>query len=236
VEINVVREQYRPESTIGRLFVDGHFECYTLEDGIRTNKVYGRTAIPAGRYTVEINYSPAFKKPLPILRNVPKFEGVRIHPGNTPENTLGCILVGRNWQPGAEQIAASRVAFGPLMTKIQAALQRGEQVLLRIIQENAPAELAAREFRMPGIRPARATAKPKPKRKHAKAKRKAGAAKANPARATTGTRKKSTTGASRRRPPSKPSTGKLVRKGKTRRAKSVARTRTSRAKVGKGTI
>ena len=122
MEINVVREQYRPESTIGRLFVDGHFECFTLEDGIRTNKVYGRTAIPAGRYPVEINYSPAFKKPLPILRNVPKFEGVRIHPGNTPENTLGCILVGRDWQPGAEQIAASRVAFGPLMTKIQAAL------------------------------------------------------------------------------------------------------------------
>ena len=163
MEITVRREQYRPGSTIGRLFVDGAFECYTLEDGIRTNKVYGETAIPAGSYPVEINYSPTFKKQLPLLRNVPKFDGIRIHPGNTPANTLGCILVGRGWQPGAETITASRLAFTPLMTKIADALKRGEQVVLRVIQENAPLELAMRQLPMPPARKARATAKRKKK-------------------------------------------------------------------------
>ena len=163
MKIRVVREQYRPGSTIGRMFVDGVFECFTLEDGIRTNKVYGETAIPAGSYSVVVNYSPRFKTSLPLVQNVPNFEGIRIHPGNTAANTLGCILVGRNWRSGAEEVTASRLAFEPLRRKIVDAIARGEVVRLGVIQEGAPPELAARSVR---VRPAKA-ARPQ-KRKPAK--------------------------------------------------------------------
>jgi hypothetical protein len=148
MEIKVVREQYRPGCTIGRMYLDGVFECFTLEDGIRTNKVYGETAIPAGSYPVIVNYSPRFKVSLPLIRNVPNFEGVRIHPGNTPANTLGCILVGRNWKQGTEEITASRLAFEPLKRKIVEAIARGEEVQLRVVQEGAPLELASRAVRV----------------------------------------------------------------------------------------
>ena len=147
MKINVVREQYRPGCTVGRLFVNGAFECFTLEDGIRTNKVYGETAIPPGSYSVIVNYSPRFKTSLPLLQNVPNFEGVRIHPGNTAANTLGCILVGRNWTPGSEQITASKLAFVPLKQKIVDAIERGEEVRLVVTQEAAPPELASRSMR-----------------------------------------------------------------------------------------
>jgi hypothetical protein len=219
MEITVRREQYRPGSTIGRLFVDGAFECYTLEDGIRTNKVYGETAIPAGSYPVEINYSPTFKKQLPLLRNVPKFDGIRIHPGNTPANTLGCILVGRGWQPGAETITASRLAFTPLMTKIADALKRGEQVVLRVIQENAPLELAMRQLPMPPARKARATAKRKKKpATKGKTARKATAKK--PSRKTAAkakkVRKKAKAAPTRKKSPAR-RTSKTAAKAKTRK-------------------
>jgi hypothetical protein len=148
MQISVVREQYRPGCTIGRMFLDGIFECFTLEDGIRTNKVYGETAIPAGSYSVVVNYSPRFKMSLPLLRNVPKFEGIRIHPGNTAANTLGCILVGRNWTPGSEEVTASKRAFEPLKQKIVDAIARGEEVQLLVIQDNAPPELATRSVRI----------------------------------------------------------------------------------------
>jgi Family of unknown function (DUF5675) len=147
MDLRLERKQYKADSTIGELFVDGSFECFTLEDGIRTNKVYGQTAIPAGSYFVVVNYSPRFKTTLPLLRDVPRFEGIRIHPGNAPKDTLGCILVGRNWKSGAEQLTASRAAFAPLKEKILAALQRGEGVQIRVIQENAPPDLAARSPR-----------------------------------------------------------------------------------------
>ena len=148
MQIRVIREQYRPGCTIGRMFVDGIFECFTLEDGIRTNKVYGETAIPAGNYSLVVNYSPRFNMSLPLLQNVPKFEGVRIHPGNTSANTLGCILVGRNWTPGSEEITASKRAFEPLKQRIVDAIASGEEVQLLVIQDNAPPELATRSVRI----------------------------------------------------------------------------------------
>lgn len=208
MEITVRREQYRPGSTIGRLFIDGAFECYTLEDGIRTNKVYGETAIPPGSYPVEINYSPRFKQPLPLLRDVPNFEGIRIHAGNTPAHTLGCILVGRSWQPGAETITASRLAFTPLMTKIADALKRGEKVILRVIQENAPLGLAARQLPTQRARKARATAK-RNQTKPAKTTRTAAARKKKRATRTTKNARKPQAG---RKTPAKKSVKKAARK------------------------
>jgi hypothetical protein len=80
--------------TIGELFINGKFFCYTLEDRERMEKVYGETAIPKGKYKVIISYSPRFKQLMPLLLNVPNFKGIRIHWGNYATHTEGCILVG----------------------------------------------------------------------------------------------------------------------------------------------
>lgn len=83
---------------IGDLFIDGEFFCYTLEDEIRPEgvKIYGETCIDAGRYKVILNKSNRFKRIMPLLLNVPRFEGIRIHGGNTSKDTHGCPLVAFN--------------------------------------------------------------------------------------------------------------------------------------------
>jgi hypothetical protein len=160
MEIRVTREHYSPDYTIGRMLIDGRFECYTLEDGIRTNKVYGETAIPVGRYPVTITHSPSFKRLLPLLENVPNFSGIRIHPGNSKVDTLGCILVGQGWTPGADRISASRLAFDALFPKIEAALRAGQSVVLTIEQPNAPPELATRAIAPPVAKRRRKISRP----------------------------------------------------------------------------
>lgn len=87
-----LKEKY----TIGKLYIDGEFFSDTLEDPVREEKIYGQTAIPKGTYKVTITLSPRFRRWLPLLHDVPNFDGVRIHRGNTPEDTHGCILVGQN--------------------------------------------------------------------------------------------------------------------------------------------
>ena len=106
-------------STIGELYVDGKFECYTLEDKEREVKIKSETAISKGVYKVIINKSNRFKRLLPLLLNVPDFEGVRIHSGNTNHDTEGCILVGVT--RSKDFIGKSRVAFQKLFTKMQSA-------------------------------------------------------------------------------------------------------------------
>lgn len=85
-----------PEYTIGRLYIDDKFYTNTLEDTVREEKIAGKTAIPEGIYKVVVNRSPKFKRDLPLLLDVPNFEGIRIHRGNTAKDTSGCILVGLN--------------------------------------------------------------------------------------------------------------------------------------------
>lgn len=117
--------------TIGQLFVDGVPECYTLEDVVRSGpKVPGATAIPAGTYKVVVDFSNRFQRPMPHVLDVPGFDGIRIHPGNTAADTEGCILVGTGRAETA--IAHSRDAFDVLLPKLQAALARGETVLLEV--------------------------------------------------------------------------------------------------------
>lgn len=94
--MNLKRIYKGTEYTIGRLYIDGKYFCDTLEDPVRKVKIKGKTAIPAGTYEVIVNRSPRFKRLLPRLLNVPNFEGVLIHRGNTAEDTAGCILVGEN--------------------------------------------------------------------------------------------------------------------------------------------
>lgn len=104
-------------STIGELYVNGVFECYTLEDVERTVKIKNETAIAKGKYKVVITYSNRFKRDLPLLLNVPNFEGVRIHSGNTNHDTEGCILVGLT--RSKDFIGNSRKAFAKLFNKIK---------------------------------------------------------------------------------------------------------------------
>lgn len=131
----------RDTYTIGRLYVDGKYFCDTLEDtdrGLsqelpvtvnRAKKRAGVTAIPVGTYRVTMGVkSPRFAKSakyqfcdgkLPRLVNVPAFEGVLIHIGNTPKDTEGCILVGRNTQVG--KVLESTATFRKLYAVLQSA-------------------------------------------------------------------------------------------------------------------
>lgn len=104
-------------STIGELFIDGEFFCYTLEDVVRDKKIYGQTAIPAGTYKVIITPSNRFKRDLPLLVDVPNFVGVRIHPGNSAVDTDGCILVGST--KSQDFIGNSRTTFELLYEKLK---------------------------------------------------------------------------------------------------------------------
>lgn len=96
MELLLRREPSRDGATCGELLRDGQFECWTLEDAVRDEKLDGATAIQAGRYHVVLTYSKRFKRSLPLLEAVPGFAGIRIHAGNTTEDTSGCILVGRS--------------------------------------------------------------------------------------------------------------------------------------------
>lgn len=109
------------KSTIGELFVDGVFECHTLEDVVRGIKIHGETAIPVGTYKVIINRSNRFKRLLPLLIDVPNFAGVRIHPGNSDQNTEGCILPGTYNPKTPDWVSGSRTAFDKLFAKMQEA-------------------------------------------------------------------------------------------------------------------
>ena len=119
MELKLKRLHKTDKSTIGELSIDGVFECYTLEDVERDVKVYSKTAIPKGEYKVIINQSNRFKKLMPLLLNVPNFEGVRIHSGNKAEDTEGCILVGQT--RSLDFIGNSKKAYDKLFKKMQLA-------------------------------------------------------------------------------------------------------------------
>jgi len=112
------------KSTIGELRLGGLFECYTLEDAIHETKIPGQTAIPAGRYEVVIDFSPKHQIEMPHLLSVPNFTGIRIHSGNTDEQTDGCILVGKT--RSQDFIGESRFAYDAFFPKLRAALAYGK--------------------------------------------------------------------------------------------------------------
>lgn len=125
MRLELKRIAKRPTYTIGRLYIDGQYFCDTCEDcdrGLRDDmpleyikhaKVYGITAIPTGTYKVSITYSQKFKKNLPLIHNVKGFEGIRIHSGNTADDSLGCVLVGENKAVG--KVLNSRATMDRLM-------------------------------------------------------------------------------------------------------------------------
>lgn len=138
MKLILARFQFTDKSTIGRLSVDGQFQCFTLEDTVRevegvhvSNwKLPGETAIPIGTYEVIIDHSNRFGKDLPRLLRVPGFEGVRIHSGNTDKDTEGCILTGTSY--AENKLFNSRMAFMPLMAMLEHAYDLDEKIEIEI--------------------------------------------------------------------------------------------------------
>ncbi len=130
MKLELKRIARREGYTIGRLYIDGEYFCDTLEDRARDltkeAKVYGKTAIPEGTYEVTLRVqSPRFSQKrqydfckgyLPRLLNVPSFQGVLIHCGNTAEDTDGCILVGKNTVKG--MVTDSTATFRKLYERL----------------------------------------------------------------------------------------------------------------------
>lgn len=133
MQLILKRTEYTNESTMGSLSLDGQHLCFTLEDVVRPKgvKVYAKTAIPTGRYDVTINMSARFKRLMPHVLNVPNFEGIRIHKGNTHLNTAGCVLVGL--EKGTDRISNCQPAFDNVFNLIDNALSRGDRVTLEIV-------------------------------------------------------------------------------------------------------
>ena len=101
MKLKLVRKYKCPSYTIGHLYINNKYFCDTLEDKVRQldsieDKIKHKTAIPEGKYKVVVTMSPRFKRLLPLLLNVPFFEGIRIHRGNDENDTSGCIIVGEN--------------------------------------------------------------------------------------------------------------------------------------------
>lgn len=140
MEITLKRETRTEKSTIGKLTV-GDFGCFVLEDKdrgltsdmtaaqIKEIKVQGKTAIPSGRHEIAITFSNKFQKFLPLLLNVKGFEGIRIHPGNVPEHTEGCLLPGKF--QGIDEVKDSRKAFNELFAIIKDAAKK-EKIFITI--------------------------------------------------------------------------------------------------------
>ena len=127
----VVKREPHDKFTFGEMAIDGQYECLTLEDPVRMGpKIPGNTAIPAGTYKVTIDHSNRFNCLMPHILDVPGFEGIRIHAGNTPENTEVCILVGQ--LRGSNSILSSRAAFQPLFRKLLRAFDHKEPITLEI--------------------------------------------------------------------------------------------------------
>lgn len=112
LQILLIRKYRKPEYTIGQLYVNGKFVCNTIEDTDRrlyqgqpiadlaSKKVSGKTAIPTGTYRLQVSESPKFGRELIEVMDVPGFMGIRIHRGNTADDSAGCILPGMNTAVG----------------------------------------------------------------------------------------------------------------------------------------
>lgn len=142
MEIDLHRKWRKKAYTIGVLSINGQRICETLEDTdrglsssmskeeIAKRKIYAETAIPTGKYQVVLTYSPRFKKKLPLVMNVPGYEGIRIHSGNKAKDTEGCILCGRNTAVGT--VTNSRYWTNKVINMIDSAIAKKEQVTIYI--------------------------------------------------------------------------------------------------------
>jgi Family of unknown function (DUF5675) len=136
MELRVNRYKKCDKSTLGRMFMDGQEQCYTLEDVRRSDgvKVQDATCIPPGTYNVIIDFSDRFQRDMPHVLDVPNFTGIRIHSGNTDADTDGCILLGTQVTDD-DFISGSKDAFEAFFLKFKAVIDQGYTVSL-IIHED----------------------------------------------------------------------------------------------------
>lgn len=144
MKLTLKRKFLGDKYTVGDLFIDHKFFCNTIEDTIRElpanclytpkgqsckckEKIYAQTAIPAGTYTVTIEYSPRFKRKLPLLHNVPHFIGILIHSGSSATDSAGCLLVGKNTIKG--RLTESRITSDAL----NAIISKEKHITIEII-------------------------------------------------------------------------------------------------------
>ena len=123
-EVKIKRIAFKDTYTIGRITVDGLFISDSIEDKVRVlnsikDKVYGETAIPAGTYKADIYFSKKFGYKVVRLFDVPYFEGIYIHKGNTEKDSLGCIIVGYNDKKG--WVSRPTVAMNKLIEALEGA-------------------------------------------------------------------------------------------------------------------
>ena len=143
--MNIYQKRYKfgDDFTISKLAIDGvpFASCgYILEDKVREVagkpvaewKIPRETAIPTGQYKVIIDMSQRFGKRMLHLLNVPGYEGVRIHSGNTSHDTEGCLITGKERDEKNGEVSGSRIGLTALYSKIEAALIKGEQVLWHV--------------------------------------------------------------------------------------------------------
>ena len=130
MHLRVIREPSTAAATMGILLIDGVFTCWTLEDVVREVKIPGETAIPAGRYAVQLSLSQRFQKLLPEVLAVPGFTGIRIHAGNTQADTAGCLLVGR--VRAYDRVEESKLALMNVMEHLRRATTAGDPITITI--------------------------------------------------------------------------------------------------------
>ena len=143
MEILIDRKWKKDSYTIGKVYIDGKYFSESLEDKdrgltsdmsiteIKNKKVYGKTAIPSGLYTILYTYSPKYKRLMPLVDGVKGFSGIRIHSGNTAEDSLGCILLGFNKEKG--KVLQSRDTCNKFYKLIEEAIyKKGEAITLKI--------------------------------------------------------------------------------------------------------
>jgi len=128
MKLKVIREHRNEVCTIGSLFINDVFFCYTLEDKdrglkqsdsllfIQAKKIFGLTAIPSGLYKLTVNQSPKFKRMLPRILDIKGFDGVLLHRGNSANDSLGCILIG--YKKGENSIFESTKAETDLVNRL----------------------------------------------------------------------------------------------------------------------
>lgn len=135
MEIVVQRDLESSEWTRGKLFIDGVFECFTLEDQYQQKKVKKETRIPAGRYKILLRIVgthhdrykvkfPGIHQGMLHLQDVPEFQFILIHIGNTDADSEGCLLVGSSFMNG--KLVGSTIAYEKLYKKVVKAAEKGE--------------------------------------------------------------------------------------------------------------
>lgn len=143
MKIKLIRYNSQRDYTNGLLFVNDRFECYTLEDEYRSIKVFGETRIPEGTYNVELRTvggkNEKYKRKFPDMhkgmlwiKDVPGFEYILIHIGNTDQDTAGCVLVGSTADKDKGFIGASTAAYRDFYPEIAEHILIGGKVTIEI--------------------------------------------------------------------------------------------------------